>query len=348
MATARSRKQERVPDFCSKIKGNCGFRGRGGYPSCLMLAGEVCPRTLAPAPTTHPPAPPAAKSWSSRGCGRLPVAGGWVPSGCLRTLARLWGPGLRWLRLVGGRASRRLPAGDLCFFFLDWRACGAPDSFFFLLFPWNYAIMIIISRDFSYAFSFWGFFAWLFWLSLSFSGCCGCYERFASSYISLLSDLGGMRRWDWSLGPGLLFWVPLFAGLLGGLWALWLWALGLCPPVRSLHRIGGSRRSGLAGGPALFPGLPGWSLSFSALLWGWLRFLGVRGLCSWLWAAASSLAPWLCGSPCLGWSLLGGLGSGLVAGASPSPPGAAFSLLVLLYCSAFLPGIYWLFLETML
>jgi hypothetical protein len=107
-----------------------------------------------------------------------------------------------------------------------------------------------------------------------------------------------------------------------------------------LRPIGGLRRSGLAGGPALFPGLPGRSFPGAALLWGWLWLLGVGGLCSWLWAAGSALAARLFVSPCLGRCRLGALGVLLVVGGSRSPPGAAFSFLVLLYCSAFLPGIY--------
>jgi hypothetical protein len=201
-------------------------------------------------------------------------------------------------------------------------------------------MIIIVSGHLNYAFSFFCPLDWLFWLSLSFSGCCGCSKRLASFCAFWLPGFGGVRGWGRSLGPGLLFWVPLPAGLLGGLWALWLRALGLCPPVGGLRRIGGSRRSGLAGGLALFPGLPSWSLSGAALLWGWLRFLGVCSLCSWLRAAHSYLAAWL-GSPCLGRDRMGALGFFLVARASPSPPGSVISFLVLLYYARlFSPGIF--------
>jgi hypothetical protein len=199
--------------------------------------------------------------------------------------------------------------------------------------------MIIVSGDLTYAFSFFCLVGWFFWLSLSFSGCCGCSKRLAPSYISLLSDFGGLRRRYRSLGPGLLFWVPLPAGLLGGLWALWFWALGLCPPVDRLRPIGCPRRSRLAGGPAFLSDLPSWSLPGAAILWGRLRFLGVRSLCSWLRAARSYLAAWL-GSPCLVRDRMGALEFFLVAGASPSPPGSVVSLLVFLYYARlFPPGI---------
>jgi hypothetical protein len=100
------------------------------------------------------------------------------------------------------------------------------------------------------------------------------------------------------------------------------------------------RRSGLAGDPALFPGLPGGSFPGAALLWGRIWFLGVRGLCSWVRAAGSALAPRLFVSPCLGWCRLGALGVLLVVGGSRSPPGSVISFLVLLYYARlFPPGI---------
>jgi hypothetical protein len=335
MATARSRKQEGVPDSCSKIKGNCGFRGRGGISFLPNACQWKCPRTLSPAPATHPPTPPAALSWSSKGSRCLTVAGGLVPSGCWRTLARLWGPGLRWWRAGGGRASRRLPAGDLKFFSLT-GALRAPDIF---IFPWNYAIMIVISGDLTYAFSFFCPLDWLFWLSLSFSGCCGCSKRLASFCAFWLPGFCGMRGWDRSLGSVFLLWVPLPAGFFGRVWAFWVWALGLCPSIDRLRSIGCRRRSRLAGGPAFLSDLPSWSLPGAAILWGRLRFLGVRSLCSWLRAARSYLAAWL-GSPCLVWDRMGALGFFLVAGASPSPPGSVISFLVFLYYARlFPPGI---------
>ena len=149
-----------------------------------------------------------------------------------------------------------------------------------------------------------------------------------------------MRRWDRSLGSGVLLWVSFPAGFFGGLWALWLRALCFCPSVGGLRPIGCSRRSRLAGGLALFPGLPGRSLPGAALLWGRLRFLGVGGFCSWLWAAGSALAARFCVSPCLGWCRLGALAGLLVVGGSRSPPGSVISFLVLLYYARlFPPGI---------
>jgi hypothetical protein len=195
--------------------------------------------------------------------------------------------------------------------------------------------MIIVSGVFSYAFSFFCFFDWFFWLSLSFSCCCGCSLRFAPFCAFWLPGFGWLRGWSRSLGSGVFFWVPLPAGLLGGFWALWLRALGLCPSFGGLRSFGCSRRSGLAGGPALFPGLPGGRLPGSALLWGRLRFLGFCGLCSWFGSAASALAPRPFGSPWLGWCRLGALAGLLVVGGSRSPPGSVISFLVLLYCSAF-------------
>ena len=82
--------------------------------------------------------------------------------------------------------------------------------------------------------------------------------------------------------------------------------------------------------------LPSWSLPGAALLWGRLRFLGVRSLCSWLRAARSYLAAWL-GSPCLGRDRMGALGFFLVARASPSPPGSVISFLVFLYYARLFP-----------
>lgn len=337
MAKARSRKQEGIPDSCSKIKGNCGFRGRGVFPSYQTLAGEDAPAPWHPRrPPTPPPHPPpspdlaeVAVAWQLLvGWSPLVACGLWRASGVRDFAAVVW-----W----GGAPAADCPPGTFEFFSLT-GALRAPDNRFIL--PRYYGIMIIVSGYFSYVFVFFYLFDWILWLSLSFSCFLCCSFRFTASCSSSLPGLGWLRGWSRSLGSVFLLWVPFPAGFFGRVWAFWVWALCFCPSVGGLRPIGCSRRSGLAGGPALFPGLPGRSLSGAALLWRRLWVLGVCGFCSWLRAARSPLAARFCGSPCLGWCGLEALGFLLVVRGSRSPPGSVVSFLVFLYYARlFPPGI---------